>query len=331
MKKSNSALKLNFNNINDNILRKINEKEREKEINKINQNENDNSNILPKHKTFLSNILELIKIAQNEYLSQISFNLKTNGTNANNNINKIIIKMLSNLKNDLIMILKDNTESKAKMQNTMNNNKSVLVKSIFDFERENINNLKYTNERKIKKNKNINNNNDIDYKYNIELPHLKLLNFRIENQITYIDIMIKLKNDSLYHLKNERNRFDDEEYYIFCDNQNDISDASKYLHDELIDIRNSFKSTVKQKDIQNRNLSLLKIQVASMKDDIDLLGKKSSNDYVNTSDIINEESRENYTKTNICTNENYINPKNDIEDNEFKFMKKNLVRINNVS
>ena len=153
MKKSNSALKLNFNNINDNILRKINEKEREKEINKINQNENDNSNILPKHKTFLSNILELIKIAQNEYLSQISFNSKTNGANANKNINKIIIKMLSNLKNDLIMILKDNTESKAKMQNTMNNNKSVLVKSIFDFERENINNLKYTNEKKIKKNK----------------------------------------------------------------------------------------------------------------------------------------------------------------------------------
>ena len=239
--------------------------------------------------------------------------------------------MLSNLKNDLIMILKDNTESKAKMQNTMNNNKSVLVKSIFDFERENINNLKYTSERKIKKNKNINNNNDIDYKYIMELPHLKLLNFKIENQLTYIDIMIKLKNDSLYNLKNERNRFDDEEYYIFCDNQNDISDASKYLHDELIDIRNSFKSTVKQKDIQNRNLSLLKIQVSSMKDDIDLLGKKSSNDYVNTSDIINEESRENYTKTNICTNENYINPKNDIEDNEFKFMKKNLVRINNVS
>ena len=229
------------------------------------------------------------------------------------------------------MILKDNTESKAKMQNTMNNNKSSLVKSIFDFERENINNLKYTSERKIKKNKNINMNNDIDYKYNIELPHLKLLNFRIENQLTYIDIMIKLKNDSLYNLKNERNRFDDEEYYIFCDNQNDISDASKYLHDELIDIRNSFKSTVKKKDIQNRNLSLLKLQVASMKDDINLLGKKSSNDYVNTSDIINEESRENYTKTNICTNENYIDPKNDIEDNEFKFMKKNLVRINNVS
>ena len=225
MKKSNSALKLNFNNINENILRKINEKEREKEINKINQNENDNSNILSKHKTFLSNILELIKIAQNEYLSQISFNLKTNGTNVNNNINKIIIKMLSNLKNDLIMILKDNTESKAKMQNTMNNNKSILVKSIFDFERENINNLKYTNERKIKKNKNINMNNDIDNKYNIELPHLKLLNFRIENQLTYINIMIKLKNDNLYNLKNERNRFDDEEYYIFCDNQNDLSDA----------------------------------------------------------------------------------------------------------
>ena len=68
-----------------------------------------------------------------------------------------------------------------------------------------------------------------------------------------------------------------------------------------------------------------------MKEDVELLGKKSSNDYVNTSDIINEESREYYTKTNICTNENYINDKNNIEDNDFIFMKKNLIRKNNIN
>ena len=323
MKKSNSALKLSLNEKNANFF--INKINLEKEDDK--KNENENSVSLPKHKTFLSNILELIKIAQNEYLSQISFNSKKN--NNNGNINKVIIKMLSNLKNDLIMILKDNTENKAKIQNTMNLSKSVLVKNIFDFERDNINNLKSDSERK-RKNKNINNDNDY-YKYNIELPHLKLLNFKIENQLAYINIMIKLKNDSIYNFKNERNRFDEEDFYVFCDSQNDISDASIYIHDELINIRNKFKSIVKKKDIQNRNLTLLNAKVISMKEDVELLGKKSSNDYVNTSDIINEESREYYTKTNICTNENYNNDKNNIEDNDFIFMKKNLIRKNNIN
>ena len=323
MKKSNSALKLSLNEKNANFF--INKINLEKEDDK--KNENENSISLPIHKTFLSNILELIKISQNEYLSQISFNSKKN--NNNSNINKIIIKMLSNLKNDLIMILKDNTESKAKIQNTMNLSRSVLVKNIFDFERENVNNLKSNSERK-RKNININNDNDY-YKYNIELPHLKLLNFKIENQLAYINIMIKLKNDSIYNFKNERNRFDEEDFYVFCDSQNDISDASIYIHDELINIRNKFKSIVKKKDIQNRNLTLLNAKVISMKEDVELLGKKSSNDYVNTSDIINEESREYYTKTNICTNENYNNDKNNIEDNDFIFMKKNLIRKNNIN
>ena len=86
-------------------------------------------------------------------------------------------------------------------------------------------------------------------------------------------------------------------------------DASKYLHDNLIDIRNEFKSIVKQKEIQNRELLILNSKITSLKEDVELLGKKISNDYTNTSDIINEESREYYTKANICTMENYDNEK----------------------
>ena len=329
MKKSNSTLKLDLNEKNDSFfINKINlEKENDKNL------ENENSISLPKHKTFLLNILELIKISQNDYLSQISFNSKKN--NNKGNINKIIIKMLSNLKNDLIMILKDNTENKAKIQNNLNLSKSVLVKSIFDFERENVNvdvniNEIKSNTEKKRKNKNINNDND-SYKYNIELPHLKLLNFRIENQLAYIDIMIKLKNKSINDFKNERNRFDEDDFYIFCDSQNDMTNASEYIHDELINIRNKFKLIVKQKDIQNKNLTLLNANVISLKEEVECLGKKSSNDYVNTSDIINEDSREYYTKTNICTNENYIDSNNNIEDNNCIFMKNIIIQKNNIT
>ena len=317
MRKNISALKLD---LSDDLLSKINSEK----INEINDSNTIHS--LLKHKIFLKKILHLIKISQIDYLSQISFNSKKI-KNYNNNINKIIKDMLINLKNELISTLRDNTESKAKMQNIMNNNKTYLVNSMFDFERENINNLRPATDRKIKKNKKIDNNDDDYFKYNIELPHLKLLNFKIENQLQYMNIIIKIKTQNY---KNEGSNFDDE-YYVFCTNQNDISDASNYLHDNLIDIRNEFKSIVKKKEMQNRQLILLKSQVDSMREDVELSGKKCSNDYVNTSDIINEESREYNTKTNICTMENYENANKALEYNDNNYIKKNLIRVNKIN
>ena len=297
MKKSNSVLKLNFS---ENFRNKINS---EKEI--IKNNISNNNLSLVKHKIFLEKILQLIKISQVDFLSHISFNSKQIKKNTNN---KKIKDLLIHLKNDLINTLKNNSENKAKIQNIMNNNKSFLIKSIFDFEGENKNNLQIKkNEGKIKKIKEINNDNN--YKYNIELPHLKLLNFKIENQLQYMNIMIKLKIESINNFKDDVPKFNDDNIYIFCLNKNDIFEASNYLHDDLINIRNAFKLIVKKKEIQNMNLIDLNSQVISMREKVALKGKKSSNDYINTSDIINEESKEYYTKTNFNTFENYKNVK----------------------
>ena len=322
MKTSSSALKLSINFNNNNFFKKVN---LEKESNK------NDSNYIPfsiqKHKSFLKEILHLIKLSQNDFLSQISFNLKKN----NNNLNKIIKDILFNLKNELISTLRENTESKAKMQNMMNNNKSSLVKSIFDFERENVNNLKKENkvENKLKKVAKIDNKKS--YKYDIELPHLKLLNFKIENQLKYMDVVIKLKRESLSDFKHSLIKFEEENVHIFCSNQNDINKASNYLHDDLIKIRNEFKSIVKKKENQNRILELYKSKVIIMKEDVEIMKKKSKNDYINTSDIINEDSREYYTRTNICTIENYLNSKKEYEDINNNFIKKNLIRINKIN
>ena len=297
MKKSNSVLKLNFS---ENFRNKINS---EKEI--IKNNISNNNLSLVKHKIFLEKILQLIKISQVDFLSHISFNSKQIKKNTNN---KKIKDLLIHLKNDLINTLKNNSENKAKIQNIMNNNKSFLIKSIFDFEGENNNNLKIKkNEGGIKKIKEINNDNN--YKYNIELPHLKLLNFKIENQLQYMNIMIKLKIENIKNFKNENPKFIDAYIYIFCSHKNELLEASNYLHDDLINIRNAFKLIVKKKEIQNMNLIDLNSQVISMREKVALKGKKSSNDYINTSDIINEESKEYYTKTNFNTFENYKNVK----------------------
>ena len=326
MRKCNSTSNIDFN---DNFQEK-------------DQNKNaiyDNSISLLKHKVFLEKLLHLIKISQIDYLSQISSNSNKSNANTNNDTDtdtntnndspknkiKIIKNILSNLQKDLITTLKDNTNSKAKMQNETTNIKSSLIKSIFEAsghtESSNldINNSLNETPKSIQR-KNVSNYNESYYKYNIELPHLKLLNFKIENQLKYINSLIKVKMQSIKRL------------YIFCDNQNDIMDASNYLHQNLINARNDFKSMVKKKEIQNRNLLILNSQLNSMREEV--MGKKSTNEYINTSEVINEDSMEYYTKTNVCTLENYKRNSKDFESenkiNNIGFNNKVLIPKNNL-
>ena len=309
MRKCNSTLNIDFNN-------DFQEKEQNKKA------IYDNSISLLKHKVFLEKLLHLIKISQIDYLSQISSysnksNINTNNdtdTDTNTNTNndspknniKIIKNILANLQKDLITTLKDNTNSKAKMQNETTNVKSSLIKSIFEAsghpENSNLdtNSLKET--PKTISRKNVSNYNESYYRYNIELPHLKMLNFKIVNQLNYINSLIKVKMQSIKRL------------YIFCDSQNDISDASNHLHQNLINARNDFKLMVKKKEAQNRNLLILNSQINSMREEVATLGKKSSNEYINTSEVINEDSMEYYTKTNVCTLENYKRNSKDFEN-----------------
>jgi len=329
MRKCNSTLNIDFNN-------DFQEKEQNKKA------IYDNSISLLKHKVFLEKLLHLIKISQIDYLSQISSysnksnvntnndtdtdtNTNTNNDSPKNNI-KIIKNILANLQKDLITTLKDNTNSKAKMQNETTNVKSSLIKSIFEAsghpENSNLdtNSLKET--PKTISRKNVSNYNESYYRYNIELPHLKMLNFKIVNQLNYINSLIKVKMQSIKRL------------YIFCDSQNDISDASNHLHQNLINARNDFKLMVKKKEAQNRNLLILNSQINSMREEVATLGKKSSNEYINTSEVINEDSMEYYTKTNVCTLENYKRNSKDFENenkiNNIGFDNKVLIPKNNI-
>ena len=329
MRKCNSTSNIDFNN-------DFQEKE---------QNKNDiydNSISLLKHKVFLEKLLHLIKITQIDYLSQISSysnksNVNTNNdtdTDANTNINndspknniKIIKNILSNLQKDLITSLKDNTNSKAKMQNETTNIKSSLIKSIFEAsghpENSNLDTNSLNGTPKTISRKNVSNYNESYYKYNIELPHLKMLNFKIVNQLNYINSLIKVKMQSIKRL------------YIFCDNQNDISDASNHLHQNLINTRNDFKLMVKKKEAQNRSLLILNSQINSMRTEVSTLGKKGSNEYINTSEVIKEDSMEYYTKTNIFTLENYKRNSKDFENenkiNNIGFDNKVLIPKNNI-
>ena len=299
MKKSNSLLVLNNN---ENFLEKIN------------FNDNNKKEFCEyvysrlKHKIFLEKILHIIKITQIEFLSQISAHKKNNKFSY-----KIIKNILQELKNELDSTFKDNIQNKTNIESTTNKNKSDLIKNIFG-------KVKKDNNLKIKNNK----NQIINYKYSVELPNLKLLNFKIENQLTYMDIKIKLLSPNLF---NNKDTF--KYVYLFLDGKNDTTQAYNFLHDNLIYIREAFKLIVKNKELQNNRLLQMNAAVNILKEECHLIKKNFQNEYINTSQIINEESKEYITKTGVCTNEIYNNNNNKINEYENDNIYKNkLVRVN---
>ena len=299
MKKSNSLLVLNNS---ENFLEKINfNGDNKKEFCEYVYSR-------LKHKIFLEKILHIIKITQIEFLSQISAHKKNNKFSY-----KIIKNILQELKNELDSTFKDNIQNKTNIESTTNKNKSDLIKNIFG-------KVKKDNNLKIKNNK----NQIINYKYCVELPNLKLLNFKIENQLTYMDIKIKLLSHNLFNNKNTSKYV-----YLFLDCKNDTTQAYNFLHDNLIYIREAFKLIVKNKELQNNRLLQMNAAVNILKEECHLIKKNFQNEYINTSQIINEESKEYITKTGVCTNEIYNNNNNKINEYESDNIYKNkLVRVN---
>ena len=190
---------------------------------------------LIKNKLLLEKLQYLIKITQIEFLSNLPNDQVQK--NLNDNKSKTIKNILNNLKNDLFSLLKSNTDKKNKMQEDINNKKYLLNKNIFGGSVSKVNMIKEKNINKLSK----------------ELSNLKLLNFKIENQIDYIDIMILLKLQNIKDLKNNKTDLDDDYVEIFCDDKKDKKDVFDLLHEDLIDIRNIFKSIVK------KNINKIKI------------------------------------------------------------------------
>ena len=255
---------------------------------------------LIKSKLLLEKILYLIKYTQIDYLSNFPNNQIKK---LNENKSKTMKNILNNLKNDLFSLLKSNTDKKNKIQEDINNKKYLLYKNIFGGSVSKVNMIKERNINKLSK----------------ELSNLKILNFKIENQIDYIDIMILLKLQNIKDLKNNKTDLDDDYVEIFCDDKKDKKDAFDLLHEDLIDIRKIFKSIVKKKYKQNQDIERLNSEINYIKDNYKYDQDGMNNIYINTSDVIKETPREEYTQTNQFTI-NKIN--NNIEKKNIKDLEK---------
>ena len=133
-----------------------------------------------------------------------------------------------------------------------------------------------------------------------ELSDLKLLNFKLENQIEFIDTKIKLLSNNKL---NEKNPYMIS--YQFLTGKNENIEAYNSLHDNLLDIRDRFKSVVKKKNFQNNVINQLNTAINILKEERKFENKKYKNEYIITSQIINEESKDYPTKTSSFANDNY--------------------------
>ena len=133
-----------------------------------------------------------------------------------------------------------------------------------------------------------------------ELSDLKLLNFKLENQIEFIDTKIKLLSNNKF---NEKNPYMIS--YQFITGKNENIEAYNSLHDNLLDIRDRFKSVVKKKNFQNNVINQLNTAINILKEERKFENKKYKNEYIITSQIINEESKDYPTKTSSFANDNY--------------------------
>lgn len=215
------------------------------------------------NKSFLEIILGLIKSTQNDVLSNKVFN-KITGEFGIDKIKEI----LKELKQDLTSINEEERKRLNLNENVLNEKKRKMKEIIF-----NQNNSKSflpdscnETETNAQKEEFVNENGDMDQRK--ELAQLKMLNFKMENEINKVDNLYKLllieKNYvKRYIIINRFRKFDT--IYI---KQNDNKIVNQILHNKLITRRKLFIKKANMKNNQDLCINSIKDRINKFKKDL---------------------------------------------------------------
>ena len=268
-------------------------------LNKTKTLNNNEKQILFNHKFSLEILLNNIKSSQLEYLSK---------DNNNKNTKKILIA----LKEDLNIMLKEKNKkiNYIKNQNEIKKNKlqSVLFPDSNDATDSGNNNKKIIG-------------NNILYNSLSEINQLKLLNFQIQNEIDKTKVLIEQKIQYHSYVKSIPFFFQS-----FCNNNYETNkEVTKYLKEIIRQIRKEFIKVVKEKMNKEFEINGLLFNINYIKDNIDSYKKNGYKKYINSEDIIEEESKE-YTKS---MNTSRSKRNSILNNNNNNLMKKNnIININ---
>ena len=257
--------------------------------------------ILINHKSSLETLLITIKNFQLEYLfkelNKNSFSKK---------------QMLISLKDSLNLMLQEKNKRLYYIKKQYEDSKKEIQNKLFLFSQEK--DKDEYNNKKLDKNKE---NSSI-----FEKNQLRLLNFQIQNEIEKTNFLIKLKTQINSYVKSipfffEINR------EIFCKiNYEMDAKISEILNGKIRNIRKEFINVVKDKMEKNLAKESISLQIKYIKENIDDFKLNGCKKYIETKDIIPEESIE-YTKS-IFTNQSKKNSLTNINNRVIPEKKNNL-------
>ena len=229
--------------------------------------------ILFNHKSSLEVLLKMLKNVQIDYLSLSD--------------KKIGIKqMLLSLKDNLSSMLKEKNKKLEKLKNETETKKKKAQKILFP---------------SLKKQK----INNIASKW-IEKDQLKSLNFQIENEISKTDYFIQKKSQILKIFKSEV-FFYEENREIFCNNNyENYKKVSLFLSDIINQVKQELVCTAQKKTKNNNEIVRLSEEINSFKARVEVIQLKGPKKYIDTDEIIQEESNE-YTRSNNQSKNNSSN------------------------
>ena len=233
--------------------------------------------ILFTHKSQKEILLSLIKSAQVTLLSEI----KKNKSNKKEII-KFIKEFLYELKNNLEYILKEKNLTKTNLENNYNNYKSQIQLKIGKKYKNN----SETNTEMVEKN----------YEGN-ELSKLKLLNFKIENEIIKTESIYKNIQYTINYLK-ITNLFPEMNRELFLSNKIKTENIDEIFKELKKEEKEKLNKTIIKKNIQNKEIEKYKEEINEMKQNIELINN------IDSTDIIFEDSSESrvMSNSNTCSN-----------------------------
>ena len=245
------------------------------------------SEILFNQKTFLEIILSFIKNVQVDYLNNNTLN--ENKDNSNNSIqlnNASKIKtVLKELKENLLEIKKEKDKNIELLIKQTEQKKDILRKTIFNtvYTKRSISNYNYIN---LKHETLITENNE-NY-YNKETPELKLLNFKVENEIIKVDNLTQRVQLLIQYYKTPH-KIEDHRTEIINESKKNEETINEILHDKVVEQRENFMDEVNQKSIQDLKISSLHSQIIRYRNELNDVHKSLK--YVNTQEVITEENK----------------------------------------
>ena len=270
--------------------------------------------ILFNHKYSLQVLFDIIKKFQNDLFSK------------ENNI-KDMKKMLILLQNNLSLMKIEKTKKMDFLKNSYENNKEILQEISFS-----------NKQNKKSKNIKLKEESNLDFSFAQKKNELNFINFQIENDIKKTDILIQQKQQIFHYMKSIP-FFLGTNQEKFCNiNYENIENISEILKNITRSVRDKFISVVKGKMQKELEINAISYQIKSIKDNIINDKLNINKKYIDTEEIIYEETKEynksmvtNQSKHNSLASINKINiNKIGLGNNSSNNMKKKLMPIDNL-